>query len=67
MVEEVFKMERKKVRRRIKWNRIVGCAFMTVLVGVYSWMGASYIDVVTHNHNPNPVYQEWNFFELYMF
>ena len=59
-------MERKKVRRRIKWNRIVGCAFMTVLVGVYSWMGASYIDVVTHNHNPNPVYQEWNFFELYM-
>ena len=59
-------MERKKARRRIRWDRVMRCAFMMVLVAAYSWLCASYLDVIMHNQHQNPVYQEWNVFEMYM-
>ena len=31
---------------------------------IWAWWIASYIDVITHNLDPNPVYQVWNFFTL---
>ena len=34
----------------------------TAVVGL--WLLASWVDVVTHNLSPNPVYQSWNLFAI---
>lgn len=46
--------------------------FMSIVVDVFAiisalllaWMFISWIDVITHNLNPNPVYHAWNLFIL---
>lgn len=40
-------------------------ALAGITVAAMMWMGwvfASYVDIVSHNNEPNPQYQEWNFF-----
>jgi len=49
-------------RRRVRWDRILGCFIIMVGFVLVSWLTASYVDVVTHNLDDEPVYQEWNAF-----
>ncbi len=37
---------------------LVGCALFT------AWVVCSWVDVVLHNLDTNPVYQSWNLFTL---
>lgn len=51
-----------------KKRRLSGDAIMRI-VGViaaliWTWWIASFIDIISHNLDPNPVYQVWNFFTL---
>ena len=41
----------------------IAFAGITVVAMVwFGWVFASYVDIVSHNNEPNPQYQEWNFF-----
>ena len=31
----------------------------------WTWFIASFIDVVAHNLDPNPIYEAWNLFEIF--
>ena len=51
-------------RRNCKFKAlkaVVSGAFLAFDV----WFFASWVDVITHNVDPNPVYQAWNFFVLF--
>ena len=49
-------------KRHVRWDRVIGCfLFLAGFVAV-GWLTASYVDVVTHNSDREPVYQEWNAF-----
>ena len=49
-------------RRKVRWDRVISCFLLMVIFIVTSWLTASYVDVVTHNLDDEPVYQEWNVF-----
>ncbi len=37
---------------------------ISLMIVLSAWIMASYLDVVTHNLNPDPVYKAWNLFVL---
>lgn len=39
-------------------------AFIVISCLLFAWMFISWIDVVTHNLDPEPMYQAWNLFVL---
>ena len=41
-------------------NVLTGVCGLVMAWGVLSW-----VDVVMHNLNPNPVYQAWNLFAIF--
>ena len=48
-----------RTKDKILWNLIR----WATIIGIYSfnaWMLLSFIDVVAHNLDPEPVYQWWN-------
>lgn len=57
VVREVSKML-KKACRIVGNTVLVGCGLFS------AWLVASWIDVVMHNLNPEPVYHSWNLFVL---
>ena len=44
--------------------KLVGNVMLVVSALLSVWVLASWVDVVTHNLNPNPIYQSWNLFAL---
>lgn len=46
----------------IKWTLKV--IYFGALAGLCLWVFASWVDIVTHNMNPDPIYKAWNFFTL---
>lgn len=44
--------------------KLVGKMFGTIGWLVVGWFGISWIDVVLHNLDDEPVYQAWNIFAL---
>ena len=52
---------------KLKTKRLIKAAidgFIIISCLLFAWMFISWIDVVTHNLDPEPVYQAWNFFAL---
>ena len=48
----------KRKKRRFRWDRL-----WWVLVTIWlAWLVISYIDIVTHNSEAQPVYLAWNLF-----
>jgi hypothetical protein len=45
-------------------SKMIGNTAIVVSAMVGVWLLASWIDVVTNNLNPNPIYQSWNLFAL---
>lgn len=50
------------VKKHVRWDRVIGCFLFLVAFVIMCWIVASYVDVVTHNLDTEPVYQEWNVF-----
>ena len=50
------------VKRHVRWDRVIGCFLFLIGIVITSWVTASYVDVVTHNTDLEPTYQEWNAF-----
>ena len=47
-----------------KVSKMIGNTVLVVSALLGVWLLASWVDVVTHNLNPNPIYQSWNLFAL---
>lgn len=47
-----------------KVSKMIGNTVLVVSTLLGVWLLASWVDVVTHNLNPNPIYQSWNLFAL---
>ena len=45
-------------------KRIIGMLLTVTFIIAMFWFIASYIDVVTHNLDEDPIYHGWNFFKL---
>ena len=45
-------------------KRIIGMLLTVAFIMAMFWFIASYIDVVTHNLDEDPIYHGWNFFKL---
>ena len=45
-------------------SKMIGNTVLVVSALLGVWLLASWIDVVTHNLSPNPIYQSWNLFAL---
>ena len=45
-------------------SKMIGNTVLVVSALLGVWVLASWVDVVTHNLNPNPIYQYWNLFAL---
>ena len=45
-------------------SKMIGNTVLVVSALLGVWVLASWVDVVTHNLNPNPIYQSWNLFAL---
>lgn len=58
----VTEREVNTMMRRV--SKIVGNTMLVVSALLGVWVLASWVDVVTHNLNPNPIYQSWNLFAL---
>lgn len=56
-------IRRKKLLKRTLWA--LKNLFFGALLAFDIWVFVSWIDVITHNLYPNPVYQAWNFFILF--
>ena len=53
------------MRRKTKKLIQAGINILAIVSYIlFAWMFISWIDVVTHNLDPEPVYQAWNFFAL---
>ena len=48
----------------MKIKRIIGMLLTVTVIIAMFWFIASYIDVVTHNLDEDPIYHGWNFFKL---
>lgn len=53
-------IRRKKLLKRTLWA--LTNLFFVALLAFDIWVLVSWIDIITHNLYPSPVYQEWNFF-----
>ena len=52
---------------KLKTKKLIKIAidiFVIVSCILLAWMFISWVDVVTHNLDPEPVYQAWNIFAL---
>lgn len=56
-----YQEQRRNRRRQILHNILWSILWLVVIIE-FSWVIASWIDVLCHNHHPDPVYQPWNFF-----
>lgn len=58
------RQEAARIRRRkqIKWA--VSSLFFGICFALDIWVFASWIDIILHNLDPDPVYQIWNIFTL---
>ena len=56
-------IRRKKLLERTLWA--LKNLFFVALLAFDIWVLVSWIDIITHNLCPSPVYQEWNFFVLF--
>lgn len=45
-------------------KNLIWTVFLTVCTLFILWTGASYIEVITKNNNENPIYCEYNLFEI---
>lgn len=45
-------------------KRIIGMLLTVTFIIAMFWFIASYIDVITHNLDEEPIYHGWNFFKL---
>ena len=48
----------------MKIKRIIGMLLTVTFIIAMFWFIASYIDVITHNLDEDPIYKFWNFFQL---
>lgn len=44
---------------------IIYYLFILIGISIFGWLLASWFDVITHNLELSPVYQSWNFFEIF--
>ena len=52
---------------RVKTQKLIKTVIdiITIIICLlFAWMFISWIDVVTHNLDPEPIYHAWNFFAL---
>ena len=45
-------------------KKLVKITLIVVGILVLVWMGASWLDVICHNLDPNPTYAIWNVFAM---
>lgn len=67
-VQELRRMRRLEIRRknRIKVaKKLLKLLFFGAALLFDIWVFASWIDIILHNLNPDPIYQAWNFFTLF--
>lgn len=67
-VTSLRRLKRQDARRNRKLNRrriVLKSSALGALCAFDIWLIASWIDVILHNLDPNPVYQAWNFFTLF--
>ena len=64
-----LKQQEIKRRKRINVVKKVFRYLYNILYGAgiafMVWLFLSWVDVVSHNMDPNPVYQVWNLFQLF--
>lgn len=48
----------------MKLSNIITTAASVLLVAFFAWIGCSFLDTVTHNLGPEPVYAAWNLFAM---
>ena len=62
-------LKQREIRRRRRCRIIKKAVALILMASVYTigaWMLLSFLDIVIHNLDPNPVYQSWNFFIRYI-
>lgn len=67
-VQELRRMRRLEIKRknRIKVaKKLLELLFFGATLLFDIWVFASWIDVILHNLNPDPIYKAWNFFTLF--
>ena len=45
-------------------KKILGMLFIILMIMVIMWFVFSYLDVVFHNLDEHPQYQDWNIFKI---
>ena len=66
-VQSLQRMKYQEQRRRKRLRtieKVLTCIIGTLVALLAIWIFISWIDVFTHNRNPDPIYQTWNFFQL---
>ena len=66
-VKQLRRMKRQEMRRRRRINgfkKNLTNAVFGAMWALDAWVILSWIDIVMHNLDANPVYQAWNFFTL---
>lgn len=49
-------------KRKVRWDNVVEFMMDIILILIFCWIVRSYIDIVSHNMDANPVYREGNAF-----
>lgn len=63
-LKRLRRQELKRIKRMRRIKLALKGIFLGACVAFGIWVLASWVDVVLHNTNPNPVYQAWNLFVL---
>lgn len=53
-------------KRKLNIPHVLEALFVLIAVILFIYVFASWIDVITHNQSPEPVYQPWNLFVRYL-
>lgn len=51
-------------KRRINIPHVLEALFWLAIIMITIYVFASWLDIVAHNHSPEPVYQNWNIFAM---
>ena len=45
-------------------KRIIGMLLTVTFIMAMFWVAASYLDIITHNLDEEPIYHSWNIFRI---
>lgn len=44
--------------------KVVERIALVIMIALLVWWGVSYMEIILHNLDENPIYSSWNFFQI---